>query len=564
MEQDIDDDDLVSLSERLLPLTSPLSSTNSTPSNEKKSTKISSNHSITFEETTPLPSSGNRGDIIQLPDGTRKKFNGSTWRRLCSKVDCFYYSQSNGLCKPHLAALNQEKSSTNEQLDSSDLHIDSFEQLSSSSTSTRKRRRVNSPLSFIPTQVPVPFNLPATQPKSTHRLSIASIPPTVDINNPKKGDIIDMENGSRKKFDGVVWRKICSIPDCFIAAQRDELCRKHFIQLNGKPVQTNFDLSGSLRTLQNASSLDDSSDMNEPIQTELTDFTDEQQGDTSIHEDEQMFSSNRQKFPTNHLKKWLRDHRDHPYPTNQEKLELAKQSSITYDQVNTWFNNARAILRRRQSKISSTFETNEPIFDDNQPNSSDTQSLIDGVYCRSIGIQCNPSTVNQTTITTDSITDDELVSDRTIRILTPSKHVLKALKSFTLERANDCSSPNEEMILTSTCLDDNQMARLKEFCQRFSVKFASNVDETTTHLITDEEESQTLVCPLSKKVIQAIARHMFILTYRWIDTCLKVNQIIDEKPFEIQGDLTLSSDHHGLNLIFVFTSYTLLFFCSVI
>jgi len=78
MEQDIDDDDLVSLSERLLPLTSPLSSTNSTPSNEKKSTKISSNHSITFEETTPLPSSGNRGDIIQLPDGTRKKFNGST------------------------------------------------------------------------------------------------------------------------------------------------------------------------------------------------------------------------------------------------------------------------------------------------------------------------------------------------------------------------------------------------------------------------------------------------------------------------------------------------------
>lgn len=44
-----------------------------------------------------------------------------------------------------------------------------------------------------------------------------------------------MENGSRKKFDGVVWRTICSIPGCFIAAQRNELCRKHFIKLNGKP-----------------------------------------------------------------------------------------------------------------------------------------------------------------------------------------------------------------------------------------------------------------------------------------------------------------------------------------
>ncbi len=81
----------------------------------------------------------------------------------------------------------------------------------------------------------MPFNIQSSIPKTSHRLSIAVIPPSVDINNPKKGDIIDMENGSRKKFDGVVWRKICSIPGCFIAAQRNELCRKHFIKLNGKP-----------------------------------------------------------------------------------------------------------------------------------------------------------------------------------------------------------------------------------------------------------------------------------------------------------------------------------------
>lgn len=101
----------------------------------------------------------------------------------------------------------------------------------------RKYRHTTSPSSSIPTQVPVPFNFQSSIPKSNHRLSIALIPPSVDINNPKKGDIIEMENGSRKKFDGVVWRKICSIPDCFIAAQRDELCRKHFIKFNGKPNQ---------------------------------------------------------------------------------------------------------------------------------------------------------------------------------------------------------------------------------------------------------------------------------------------------------------------------------------
>jgi hypothetical protein len=76
-------------------------------------------------------------------------------------------------------------------------------------------------------------------------------------------------------------------------------------------------------------------------------------------------------FVLAYLKKWLREHRTHPYPSNQEKLELAKQSSITYDQVTTWFNNARAILRRRQAKLRHSFDTSD---DDD---SDDEQSLND-------------------------------------------------------------------------------------------------------------------------------------------------------------------------------------------
>lgn len=66
-----------------------------------------------------------------------------------------------------------------------------------------------------------------------------------------------------------------------------------------------------------------------------------------------------------YLKKWLREHRSHPYPTNEEKMQLAKQSSITYDQVTTWFNNARAILRRRQAKLRHSFDVVEDKADDN-------------------------------------------------------------------------------------------------------------------------------------------------------------------------------------------------------
>ena len=41
---------------------------------------------------------------------------------------------------------------------------------------------------------------------------------------------------------------------------------------------------------------------------------------------------------------------------------MAKQSSITYDQVTTWFNNARAILRRRQAKLRHSLDA--PTHDD--------------------------------------------------------------------------------------------------------------------------------------------------------------------------------------------------------
>jgi hypothetical protein len=45
---------------------------------------------------------------------------------------------------------------------------------------------------------------------------------------------------------------------------------------------------------------------------------------------------------------------------------------------------------------------------------------------------------------------------------------------------------------------------------------------------------------------------MYIVTYRWIDASLKADRVLNEKPFEIQGDLTLSSDHNGLLRNFFF------------
>lgn len=119
--------------------------------------------SIRKLDDTTLPTIANTGDIVQLADGTRKKYNGSSWRRLCSKPNCSYYSQSSGLCKPHLSAV--KKRELNGSQDSTDETIES-------ESSNRKQ------------------------------------------NEPQKGDVITLPNGIRKKFDGRQYRRICANSNC--------------------------------------------------------------------------------------------------------------------------------------------------------------------------------------------------------------------------------------------------------------------------------------------------------------------------------------------------------------
>ena len=173
--------------------------------------------------------------------------------------------------------------------------------------------------------------------------------------------------------------------------------------------------------------------------------------------------------------------------------------------MTTWFNNARAILRRRQAKLRHSFDTRqdddeqqqqqriEPIPFQEQPTRSDSKTssrsislispgkrsindllvhrslpIFNGVCCRSIGIQCHPSTVNQSTGISDEITpinDEELRHDRTIRILTPS---IRNLRSPILKRRRsqeflingtkiEHPFKDDTIVVTSTCLDDDQM-----------------------------------------------------------------------------------------------------------
>nr|XP_050864104.1 protein capicua homolog isoform X2 [Vespula vulgaris] len=44
-----------------------------------------------------------KGDVVSMPNGITKKFNGKQWRRLCGKEGCFKESQRRGFCSRHLS-----------------------------------------------------------------------------------------------------------------------------------------------------------------------------------------------------------------------------------------------------------------------------------------------------------------------------------------------------------------------------------------------------------------------------------------------------------------------------
>ncbi|CAF3479311.1 unnamed protein product [Adineta steineri] len=95
-------------------------------------------------------------------------------------------------------------------------------------------------------------------------------------------------------------------------------------------------------------------------------------------------------------------------------------------------------------------------------------------------------------------------------------------------------------------LQDTQWHQLELFIKHFS-SYASlsnnmNINSSTTHLLIDDS-STPLQCIFSKKIFQAVARHIFIVSIRWIEECLLRNEIVNENPYEIHGDSTMSTMH---------------------
>ncbi|CAF1241151.1 unnamed protein product [Rotaria sp. Silwood1] len=111
-------------------------------------------------------------------------------------------------------------------------------------------------------------------------------------------------------------------------------------------------------------------------------------------------------------------------------------------------------------------------------------------------------------------------------------------------------------------LQDEQWHQLELFIKHFSLYVSLsnnlNVTSSTTHLLVDDS-SHPFQCNFSKKIFQAVARHIFIVSIRWIEECLLQNEIIDETPYKIHGDETMKTMH-----LTCYTSINTLFSSSIL
>ncbi|CAF0873077.1 unnamed protein product [Rotaria sp. Silwood1] len=173
----------------------------------------------------------------------------------------------------------------------------------------------------------------------------------------------------------------------------------------------------------------------------------------------------------------------------------------------------------------------------------------ENIVSTTITIEKNPQLIDD--ISSIEKLDTTTIIDHTSTLLIPS--------------TDDTCSTGRNLVLTTSSLDENQKSQFRSFIARFGISTSSTVDSSTTHVIVNENSS--LVCPLTGKIIQGIARHLFIVSYRWLNECLSQETIIDERPYEIRGDTSLGSDHGGmrrsrLTPTYLFDKYSICLRCS--
>ncbi|XP_072044884.1 uncharacterized protein [Amphiura filiformis] len=100
-----------------------------------------------------------------------------------------------------------------------------------------------------------------------------------------------------------------------------------------------------------------------------------------------------------------------------------------------------------------------------------------------------------------------------------------------------------KLSFVTTGLDRQQRKEVEKLASLTGCRFTHKFNSNTTHVITNTDEN--LVCDRTHKYFQGIAGRVWIVSFTWVEACLRKEDIISEKGFEIQGDVVNGHMHNG-------------------
>jgi len=90
-------------------------------------------------------------------------------------------------------------------------------------------------------------------------------------------------------------------------------------------------------------------------------------------------------------------------------------------------------------------------------------------------------------------------------------------------------SPARKFIFCTTRLSSDQVNKLEKLCTLCNGEIRKDFSEEVTHLLLNMEHSRI---SYTLKYFHAIARKKWVLTFGWVEECIRECRIVPEEPFE--------------------------------
>lgn len=97
---------------------------------------------------------------------------------------------------------------------------------------------------------------------------------------------------------------------------------------------------------------------------------------------------------------------------------------------------------------------------------------------------------------------------------------------------NDCQQPNRrKLCFICSGLTATRLAIVKEFATKYNGNFVNEFESSITHVIVNTIGEKN-AAKSTLKFLQGIAHQKWIVSYKWVEDCIKQGKLLDETPYE--------------------------------